>query len=86
MADPVVLHAALLALINEYMESMIADDYPAPMPLVALRAVVELHRPEPCPPPCSLRHEHLTCLHCRGMFWPCNTIEKITVELGVSIS
>jgi hypothetical protein len=90
VADPVAQHAALLREIecydNEADNRECSPDYCVHTPIDALRAVVELHRPEPCPPPCSLRHEHLTCLCCRGMHWPCNTIEKITGELGVSTS
>ena len=50
----------------------------------ALRAVVELHAPQPCPQPCSVRHEHLTCRICGGE-QPCEEIRTIAEHLGISI-
>lgn len=61
-------------------------------PRDALRAVLELHAPVPCSPPCSMRHEHLCCRWCRGYIWPateslvawpCPTIDAIARELEI---
>lgn len=85
-ADP--LHEKLLALIDEYVASMQADDYPATWPLTALRAVVELHAPAQ---PYPLAPEHVVCNGCDrppmsrfAPAWPCSTIQAIIArELGV---
>jgi hypothetical protein len=50
----------------------------------ALRAVLDLHRPEPVKP-------HVYCVECTddesafgGVFHPCNTVRAIAESLGVS--
>jgi hypothetical protein len=83
-ADP--LHERLLALIDEYVTSMQADDYPATWPLDALRAVVERHAPVE-----DRIGDTLVGLECHGCDtgggydpdWPCSTIQDVARELGV---
>ena len=61
-------HDELLAKLENY-------GYGGQLPLVALRAVVELHKPDNSIPPYSLKY----CT-CEEMY-PCSTIQAIEKEL-----
>lgn len=88
MGDPQALHAALLAKIGEYITSADADEYPVLAPLMALRAVVELHKPH------AQHWDDDRCATCATCFnameeyadWPCSTIRAVAGELGVDLT
>ena len=68
-------HDELLAEINR-LDSVLTDSYG----MSALRAVVELHKPQPTSIPTDLK-----CTECSGLDWadyPCATIRSIEKELG----
>jgi hypothetical protein len=87
--DLSALHARLLAEVDQPRE--IWAPPPAAEPLgrqrLALRAVIARHAPVPCPPPCSVRHVHVTCAAgCRaadpyGPHYPCTEIRHIEHDL-----
>jgi hypothetical protein len=71
------LHERLLAVIGQHGGPLGTG--------AALRAVVELHAPEPCNySHCRNPDTHRVCVHCgQGTNAPCSTIQAIARELGV---
>ena len=54
-------------------------DYPS---YLALRAVVELHKPIETYNMNNVHKAWLTCTHCNDEMYPCKTIQAITKELN----
>lgn len=77
-------HDELLEFVNKDINeggfvSAIGEWFPA-RSLFALRAVVELHKPQPTTIPTDPK-----CIECSGLDWvdyPCSTIQAIEKELG----
>jgi hypothetical protein len=82
----VSLHARLMAATSPL---TVAQERTPEELAAALRAVVERHAPVPCPPPCCVRHEHVTCAAgCRaadpfGAHYPCADIQGVARDLAV---
>lgn len=77
-------HEELLAKIDEEGEFLVQHFDSKPVVHSALRAVVELHKPEPMPLPDEAEDDVCSfCWHSGARwFYPCPTIEAIKKELG----
>lgn len=98
MPDATSHHAAILALVDEYIASADADDYPVRFPLEALRRVVELHHPEdywrgaktrtgePFPADWRCTGDEFGGYDGERPDWPCETVTRIAGALGVDLN